>query len=81
MELIFIKKRGFFESHNFSSRILGRRLIGKMVVDGEALKAGYGKYAHRDNEHLVPVRKSRKAKKNDETVTARVTTPRTPVTL
>jgi len=58
-----------------------RRLLGKMVADGEALKAGYGKYAHRDNEHLVPVRKSRKAKKNDETVTARVTTPRTPVTL
>jgi hypothetical protein len=44
-----------------------RRLLGKMVADGEALKAGYGKYAHRDNEHLVPVRKSRKAKKNDET--------------
>src|SRR6202030_1294366 len=31
----------------------------------EALKAGYGKYAHRDNEHLVPARKSRKAKKNE----------------
>jgi hypothetical protein len=39
-----------------------RRLLGKMVADCEALKAGYGKYAHRDNEHLVPVRKSRKEK-------------------
>jgi hypothetical protein len=31
-----------------------------MVADGEALKAGYGKYAHRDNEHLVPQKKPRK---------------------
>src|SRR3984893_13368082 len=27
MGLIFIKKRGFFESHNFSSRILGRMSV------------------------------------------------------
>ena len=58
-----------------------RRLLGKMVADGEALKAGYGKYAHRDNGHLVPVRKPRKAKRNEKTVTARIPTPQTAVTL
>jgi hypothetical protein len=47
-----------------------RRLLGKMVADGEAVKAGYGKYVHLDNVHLLPVKKTRKAKEADESDTA-----------
>ena len=32
MGLIFIKKRGFFESHNFSSRILGYQLFFDILI-------------------------------------------------